>query len=257
MEHDSGIDGTVDKIVDSHFDLSARLVSERIDDDADGSTDIYRLWRYEGALLVAREARTGDAAGPLRSRSDHEYDAAGRLVRTRSDNDGDGRQDLVFENAYDDGGQLVSSREDWSADGTWDHVTRFEYENGLRKRAVIDLFDDGVVDKYYLYEWTGGLLTRVEVDHVGPDGSDSVETFEYNFLRLLTRRVADFGLDGEIDYEDIFRYDGRGLLSGVRTQSLGAHLGDLSYEYDQNNRLAIEELSSAQYRKNFRYTCPG
>jgi len=204
-EHVSGLPGLRDYVDTYEYDEEGRWV--RLKRQAEGNAEPSKTHErtFDASGNVIREEVQAVLGGEEHhSVVTHEYDG-NRLVRTETDDDGDGevewRGEYVFE---EDGGRVLY--EEREADGT------------LRARTV-STYD------------ASGHLVRVE----GPGGA--VSTYEYLDEGEILLEENDYDGDGEPEARTVYTYDESGNLLEESRLGVAEFGGDqveksTAYNYD-------------------------
>lgn len=201
---DTDVDGSADSVWLREYDDEDRLISERRDDDMDGTFENESTWIYdERGLLLERffnqggsimfgQIYTRDAAGRVTSfiqkrdtlvhtEQYYEYDAAGNRIAYEyiTINGGGRHEQYAYE--YDADGNRTATREDKDNNGSFETVVLNTYDAlGQPTRATVDRSadtDPGVDrESVWTYDDEGYPLT-FEADE-GYDGTlDKLETY--------------------------------------------------------------------------------
>lgn len=161
---------------------------------------------FADSRLVAETVDWDPGAAGYNSRREYTYDANGRIVRDRRDENGDGLFDSTTEFDYREDGQVQEQRVS-SAMGDSRYTTVYDGQ-GRRIRFEQEYTGDGVVDECQRYTWGdhGRLVNEAQDD--GCDGTLEAQTqFDYDALGNLIRKSSDnFGGDGVIDRIEAFEY---------------------------------------------------
>jgi hypothetical protein len=124
------------------YDPDGNAVGEDTDEGCDGRLDLRTIRRFVGGLLAREETRVGyDLAvnpGQLQSH-DYEYDASGRIVRSKFDIDDPWVPIHEVTTTEYDGPRMSRESKDRTGDAQPEEITTYEYESsGGRPGANLD-----------------------------------------------------------------------------------------------------------------------
>lgn len=190
-------------------------------------------WNHRGQLVQAHN----EFAGGVNYHYWYTYDRFDRLVRTATDEDGDGAEDSVLVYAYrrdglratsqltstrsgnylqhyfyDENRRLIRTERDLGLDGTIDQVTTFEYDDEMRQSAVTATDAAGVIITHSTvsYDARDRVTSRIRHDFEAGETILQEEHYRYARDRLIQdtytfARIADGSepvilTDGTTDY---------------------------------------------------------
>ncbi|MCB9792074.1 MAG: hypothetical protein H6741_05050 [Alphaproteobacteria bacterium] len=221
------------------YDPEGRRVALSQDEDGDGEAEQDSRWVFGELGLLVYERR--GEGGALEGREAYTYDAVGLLLRTDTDDAGEGGV----------------------VDGVIDRTTTYEYDGEARLllESHYGYWDVRLLTQYYRFEYDAQGLLRSE--ETGDDeGPNRLERYSYDASQNLELIEIDTDYDGAIERWEAFTHDARGqvLTETVWDEERTRHVA--YYSYDEAGRLLRYTVDSSgdgdsDYAETYSYDAEG
>ncbi|MEH6581427.1 MAG: hypothetical protein V7754_05775 [Halioglobus sp.] len=197
-----------DTLTGSNPELGYHIVKHRY--DAHGN-----VVHYDGRLM---QYGTDSEEQRTISKYQYEYDSRGNITKIWTDEDGNGRPDLIESHSYDQHDARVLTEWDYDANGSVDDVQRWPYEyeydasgNIVSRTIELNGDDDPEEITSYSYYKNGNVseqhLSSREV------GEHEMTTWQYDASGKLLRKESDYGGEAGPDKTIAYGYDACGGLA--------------------------------------------
>jgi hypothetical protein len=190
---------------------------------------VTQLYKHMGLAVpvLALTSWTQDSGddGTINLRIAYEYDANGRVVVARHDNDGDGNPNALERSTYDAQGRVLTyifdtdSNDDGTPESRRTTTSTYDARGNLTSETTDrDTGVDGTVEfrqgSTFTYDSSGRLIGRANFNESSGTVTRQDIEYEYNAAGdLLTReQLTDIGDDDVIDdrHRDVYTYDAAG-----------------------------------------------
>ncbi len=160
------------------YDGDGNLLTEEVDDDADGTFDSLETRTYDGdgnLLTVVKDAGADGTPDHLETRT---YDGDGNLLTVVKDSGADGTFEYRETRTYDGDGNLLTVVKDSGADGTFDYRETRTYDgDGNLLDVAEDSDGDGTLNTLETYAYDAVGTTRtIHWDRDGDGFFESIDT---------------------------------------------------------------------------------
>lgn len=249
---DTNGDGIIDSSSTYRFNAAGNPTLDTFDSDGDGTIDGSTVYRYDEAdNLISRSSLDGngdpvvvDPTGIVASSETFTYDAAGNLIRSVYDNDGDGTADRIFTFAYDAAGNRILEAFDFDGDGIIERGTAATYDAaGNQTSQSYDTDGDGRPNStnFYTYD-AAGNQTSSAYDFNGDGLINSRETTTYDAAGNVTERTRDNNGDGIPNFVLTLAYNeaGDNTLMTTDRDGDGSIDSTSTYTYDKSGNLVSQ-----------------
>lgn len=197
-------------VLSRKYDANGNLVSEEIDDDGDGKTDVFKRFAYDAKNRLVEEIWK-DGGGDFLYSETTTYDGVFDVVLENViEHYGDDPWASKSRWSYDGEGRNLyrGTDYDWRRDGTIDRreETFLEYDTDgdlVKTTDSIEETKDGATSKTVLTETydDNGAPLRLERDLDGDGTTDSVRVFLYDEPECDEIHLEDSDADGAFDHK--------------------------------------------------------
>jgi hypothetical protein len=219
------------------------------DSEYDGIVDFLQINIYDPFPLVTQvEVFLGPIdTDPLIYIGEWDYDAEGRLIEMREDEDNFNGWNTITTYAYDEDGNVVGVDTDTDADGYADQLEAWTYSPGTNQALTgsLDADADGVVDDRTLFTYDlDGRLVLIELDEDDDGGVDETTTFTYEYAFPNVDYYASIDNDND-PLEDGFyaaTFDTEGRLSSWEIDEDGDGISETNEAYFYTEDGDLEQI---------------
>jgi len=225
-DRDVGCDDVVDSVLTYSYDEQG-VVQRAAVMGPWGAGEVTYAYDAQGRLTAEVEAVAGH---PVRARRSA-YTPEGRLSSVALDG---GEVGLAVSRRVDRAsaaGELLSTRLDDDGDGAPDRVFTYERAGGVITAARLDADGDGDVDIDLAFTYDPQTNLHVSTAATAAGGGPVLGTWTYSYTPegLLAEESRDEDFDGDVDVVEEYTYDAQGRLAAQATTLTDAGGGERTY----------------------------
>jgi len=240
VEESSSYNGKLNTIERRKYDKDGnniKGVTERYKNGVlEGVSELTSIYNSKGNLLRETSEYIGDdGQNVVNYVSENIYNSDDKLLKTFTDNDGDGEIDSYYTYEYDSRGHLIKQFNDYGGENNTYTVYNEYDENGNQISRITQRgIDDGGRSVFYTYDEEGRQISSKRDDN----GDGDVDNIDHTFYAQdgeIIREETDSDADGTVD--SYTTYTDSGLVKESK------YLDNLTtYIYDEETGKMLSEI---------------